>query len=910
MMDRQKPDEPETWRGDLASLMVQYGMPATFISKIKIRSKHLQAVKDAIAKRFGHKASKISSRVGSGAVVVGATDFIASPDQRRLGTLFIEPEDTSQLSGRKKAAAMFRNRIRYGAEGAIVGGVFPLAGKTLQQSYKWAGRPVGEPLVRMGFNTVGAGFKGASWLLSKNPVLHSQISKSLIDSTKYNVKKMISPMLAKMGYKGLPPFKEWRMFEVSPLVPFKERNLKRIDNVLSWFRSFGKQPKDIEGVAEQVMLQIKGRARKIDKLMEGIEKRAYNLAKKYEQRYNTNKTSKAYEKMLLDDVVDYLSGVKKLGSVEKELRPLAYEIRKDLTKILTEFGKNIPKGTKNEVLADLRKALTGKLDNYLVRSFATFTNPNYLPDKAVKENARDWIVKNVIKRNKDMREVALAAHGKQFPKAYLDKYADDMINHFLAQSKKGGVNPVKVLKDIGFHKDQPSLRMEKLQFLKTGEELPDVIKKLLGKEKDLRSQVLFTVSDVIASNASKNGFDMIARIGLKNGWLFKTPEQAITRFKNPQQIGQIERLGGLKSELEQLWTKPEFVKMLQSTGTPLDVIARIPVLRQGLQFKALVQAGKTLYSPQTQVRNVTSASFFSLWNGHVGHNASVIDSIKIMMKDIFKAGKGDPIDEVEFAKYVEKLVRLGVYDENIVAQELRAVLRNIKDGRITSEEDLMAKLLRSMPTEKVARLYAGGDNLWKGYGYEFFKSDLTKALKNIDDVENYLRMQKHPFSRKNLDGTVKSFDEALDEASAFMLRNAYPTYSKVPPAIQALRNIPLVGNFVSFPAEMLRTGTTSIAMSLRNIASDNAALRQMGYKNLIGAYLAVKGMGKGAHALANFITGNSTEQWEAYKRSGAAPWDRNLILLELHHGKMVNPQQLTFRTSVLMMYWKDQFKQP
>ena len=135
--------------------------------------------------------------------------------------------------------------------------------------------------------------------------------------------------------------------------------------------------------------------------MEGIEKRAYNLAKKYEQRYNTNKTSKAYEKMLLDDVVDYLSGVKKLGSVEKELRPLAYEIRKDLTKILTEFGKNIPKGTKNEVLADLRKALTGKLDNYLVRSFATFTNPNYLPDEAVRKKAKDWIVKNVIWRNRN-----------------------------------------------------------------------------------------------------------------------------------------------------------------------------------------------------------------------------------------------------------------------------------------------------------------------------------------------------------------------------------------------------------------------------------------------------------------------------------------------------------------------------
>ena len=89
MMNEQKPDEPETWRGDLAQLMVQYGIPATAIAKIKLRSKGLQKVKDAIAKRFGHKASKIASRVGSSAVVVGATDFIASPDQRRLGTLFI-----------------------------------------------------------------------------------------------------------------------------------------------------------------------------------------------------------------------------------------------------------------------------------------------------------------------------------------------------------------------------------------------------------------------------------------------------------------------------------------------------------------------------------------------------------------------------------------------------------------------------------------------------------------------------------------------------------------------------------------------------------------------------------------------------------------------------------------------------
>ena len=41
MMKRQKPDEPETWRGDLVSLMVQYGLPATWIAKIKIRARRL-----------------------------------------------------------------------------------------------------------------------------------------------------------------------------------------------------------------------------------------------------------------------------------------------------------------------------------------------------------------------------------------------------------------------------------------------------------------------------------------------------------------------------------------------------------------------------------------------------------------------------------------------------------------------------------------------------------------------------------------------------------------------------------------------------------------------------------------------------------------------------------------------------
>ena len=98
-----------------------------------------------------------------------------------------------------------------------------------------------------------------------------------------------------------------------------------------------------------------------------------------------------------------------------------------------------------------------------------------------------------------------------------------------------------------------------------------------------------------------------------------------------------------------------------------------------------------------------------------------------------------------------------------------------------------------------------------------------------------------------------------------LVKNNVPNYAYVSDFVKGLRKYP-VGNFVSFPAEMLRTGATAIKMSLVDIASDNPALRQMGYKQLMGAYLAVYGIGKGLSALSYYATGSRREEWEAYHR--------------------------------------------
>jgi hypothetical protein len=123
-------------------------------------------------------------------------------------------------------------------------------------------------------------------------------------------------------------------------------------------------------------------------------------------------------------------------------------------------------------------------------------------------------------------------------------------------------------------------------------------------------------------------------------------------------------------------------------------------------------------------------------------------------------------------------------------------------------------------------------------------------------------------------------DEALDEAAAYLIRNSYPTYSKVPPVIQNLRTWP-IGNFVSFPAEIIRTVPTNISMALKMATHPNAVIRQMGFRRLMGTALATYGVGKAVAEVAYYLTGTTEAQMAAYKRSISAPWDKNKNLIPL-----------------------------
>ena len=879
--EENKIKDPETLLGSVNKVLIEYGAPGGVVFKIMNRAKKLfksKKAKDAVVAGTltgqGTKIVNTAKRVGYMSTAFAATDFITSGARSKTqDPMILDAENEEGLSGRELALARFRNKLRFGAEGALIGGGFAL---------------MGGPLARIA--TVGAKyglFKPAGYALrgidtlAIRPVTYlaanipgsATAGKALRNASSYVVDKALSTAITLNPTKQLPAFEKWRLFSVQSKDPL-QRRLKKIDNFLSGFRSVGKYTGLGFQLSSDAKRFIKARSRTIEKYLESIEKKSYDLAKSFEGQYNTLTTSPASKDYYLDQVLAYLKGQIKLTELPKILQGSARDLQKEIIKTKDVFGNLLPAG-------DLKKFLLDNLKTYMRKSFAVFTNPEYMPDPKVRQGAVKWVLENVVKKNKDLRESALTLKtGKMTNAQAQEAYAESLVHKILTNTKQDGVDPLKLIQDVS----KNLLRSDKL--IKTGDELPDAIKKLLGEENNLKSAVLQTTSHAITQATNKLTLDKLAKTGIDEGWLFKSEADAIANnAMDAVKIGEITNLGILKSNISKLYASKDMHAALKGAPGKFDGLLQSSAYRNILQFKVATQFGKTVLSPATQVRNVTSASMFPLANGHIGGRASVTESIKMVMDDIFGAGK--VIDEKKFIDNLENKIRLGVIDENIVASELQAVLKDIRAGaKVKNLDSLLARLAESRMIKTATRIYAGGDNLWKWYGHEYVKSQMRAMYKNVDDIAKWTKeITGRNFDRVNtFTGKVKTFDEAIDEAAAWQIRNTYPTYSKVPEVIKNLRKLPF-GNFVSFPAEMIRTTHNIVSIGLKEATSSNAQLRQQGYRRLIGAFVTLGGAEKGATELAKTLTGTTTEQIEAYKRSLSAPWDSRAAIMPINTWK-------------------------
>ena len=365
-------------------------------------------------------------------------------------------------------------------------------------------------------------------------------------------------------------------------------------------------------------------------------------------------------------------------------------------------------------------------------------------------------------------------------------------------------------------------------------------------------------------------------------------------------------------------------------------------------LKGATQYSKTILSPLTQIRNVTSASGFALAQGNVGKGASLGTSFNLVMRDVIdKELKMKGITFLDLKRdgktldFLVDMQKRGVIGSSAQLRELQDNLRkglgyeargDFVQSQIRGEAGALGRSDPQFKAEKRSKLgqffrkplgfaedlYRGGDDVWKMYNYLFelqkFRNARRKmqasSINNIKKsqgfdnltieqqraaIANATKNADSEFGRyigAKADSTPEELEEAFKQFTADNIRNLVPNYELVPDVIKGLRGLPL-GNFIAFPAEIIRTGFNTLDVAMKELASDSAAIREIGARRMTSSLFTFGVLGEGLQRFGQMMTDTSDEEVDAINRL-SAPWQRNSMLIPVGKDEKGNPEVVDF----------------
>jgi hypothetical protein len=278
--------------------------------------------------------------------------------------------------------------------------------------------------------------------------------------------------------------------------------------------------------------------------------------------------------------------------------------------------------------------------------------------------------------------------------------------------------------------------------------------------------------------------------------------------------------------------------------------------------KAASQVAKTILAPVTHFRNLFSATGFSAANGIFFENPAVVAKA---FKDAFpKLQVGTRSAEAN--KDYRELLELGVVNSQVQIGDLKNLLRDIRFGENLNIE----KPLQGMMSKLFGATKRG---LKKG---QKFAEDLYTAEDDLFKITNYaveLSRLKNAYTKAGREFTERQ----LKEEAADIVRNTVPNYAYVSDFVRALRRLPL-GNFMSFPSEILRTTTNIAQRAIKEIK--DPALRNIGLKRLVGMATVTAAAPIGLTEGFKAIYDVTDEQLESMRRY-LPDWSKNSTILPI-----------------------------
>ena len=294
--------------------------------------------------------------------------------------------------------------------------------------------------------------------------------------------------------------------------------------------------------------------------------------------------------------------------------------------------------------------------------------------------------------------------------------------------------------------------------------------------------------------------------------------------------------------------------------------------------KAMSQMSKTILAPFTHVRNFVSAAAFAGANGILpfGNTKDVKaawNALQVLAPGTRKSNQ-----------FYRELLDLGVVNSQVQVGDLRRLLEDVNFGgvlnRLNSDYGLNRVLKRLGKIKKGAQdAYTAEDDFWKIFTYLGEKSRLSSAYEGAG-----LKLGQE-FIDPN--GAKQIFnDEYLKKAAADLVKNNVPNYAMVSEFVKGLRKLP-IGNFVAFPAEIIRTSANIVETALKEINYKTiinpkdglvSPLRSRGIQRLTGMALTTAALPLGTVAATQALYDISKDEIDAMRRY-VADWSKNSTLI-------------------------------
>jgi hypothetical protein len=518
-------------------------------------------------------------------------------------------------------------------------------------------------------------------------------------------------------------------------------------------------------------------------------------------------------------VDQFLRGYLPAENLPEAIRPVVQQMRRQLDNLSEGliqsgvFSQEV--GPSGMSKADIIRMNKGE---YLTRSYEKFDNPKYNVELVRQRNpaayveAENFVRTQMKAANPSTTEAEVQGKIKELVEGGMDKPFESLI-------QSAGIG-------------------KKLGITKARQDIPEQIRFLMGEYNDPVINYARSASKMINLLQSQEQLNKLKEFGVANKLFFERPTgNAATQIAAD---GSETRspLNGLYAEKD-LVDAIENFEMFHKGGAAFQLYS---------MANAWVKWGKTVGSIQAQFRNPISNVLIEVVNGNFNFGGN-LKPVRTILAEF-----GVPsVDTKEGRAYLTRAAQLGVYD-NTVLNEFTQMLKDAqsyKGSTIDLAEELAGKSANVLKkgVEALNKTYRAGDNLFKLMAWE----NETKQL---------------------MDGRGLSRQEA-EVIAAERVKNTRPTYSRVPRIIKAFRLQPLIGQFVSWPSEILRTLPNTVRYAAEDFKTPG--MKKYAFKRLAGMIAGTSAI-MGVLAIGKWASGFNDRKVDALRRF-VAPYQKNASLM-------------------------------